>query len=1441
MKKKRVKKKSSLMNKLSLALIVISVLEIALLVIFIQQIPEQTPRGLDSELGSLSPTIGAFAGPLEIVPLETMIRTLHLFESINSAKSTVAESDMQITLDDGSVFDLFGTQYAYTQTITLGNTITTFGTSGGDLTYPIVSMSVSAPFYINAYNFETSTMTLEIENNGGQAYDLTNISISECEDKTDSGVLQPGEMRILFFDCNIPIGEFQKDITVTYRQIESQVDLYSTGTISKTYISDPRIYLDVGTTPEDSLYNYTLSFNRNLNVSDAANVQGQTIKIMDKEYIIGAGSTNTTLYLYGGGERITVSQDEQIVVTVGGADHVIELVTTSTTTTAKISVDGSTRTVTKGSAYSFPGDIVVYIQDVAHPAFQGDLRAVWLIMGAEVLKLPNGQTVKKGADQTSIMGTMVDMQAADEGVISGFTVSVAMERSRLDHILPGQTFLDPVFGGLGIEFGGVVPIVGYEDRERIVINTDNEQFAYVKFTRAGAARQATLTYAHDNETSTTGVQSILAHDPTNFDGKGFIHVKEGEKARLGDWIVINQGDQGTIVEVTDLIVDTPISGKVYLRDVITNDETIIKLTNNSYTYQKTANMFGGNLYNIEMTQDERYVNITWDDSGDAVSVFPRIKLENGGWIALLTSTLVDDGTAVIYPAGTSVIPIRGDTLHGAINRHEYYGITWLTRMNNGKYEIYGIDVNGNGLADCNFGPDKGPAILFLELKKWDDPSYGDFICVPLTTTSTPEIAIDDPVMTGENPGFFTAGDDFSKKTIDKYGTSIKKEDVPGENGRVIFYYPHTQMYMNISVVSAEETVDLEASGIYPQYYNVKQVVGRESKLTILVTNFGKDTQSQINLYADNILVDTKTTEIPESYHYTPIVMTWTPTATGVHTIRAEIIAQGDIDPENNFLEKEFYVYNEVNVTFNSKNSQNNPIQRYILSDQFLEETTQYPIILNGEKTIPIANLSENREKLEFVLYELYGYEEGESEFDLECGMGFVFSGDFQERIELKSEVYNKTTQDDITYYQVFAAEPSNNPETEYYYFFAKNQYLRSVGLENLSFGTNEWTLDGKYDFVYCRDFDFTTKQCLLDWQKAEVVDIDIYNNITSIAAQGNGIVKAFAITDFVGFDNSSTNFSLEQDIINNLTIIRQPYGKIVFKDNIDISRFRNTNLMEKHIRINNQYIRVDTTNLTELNEKRADIIFWNIDMHNPQLMYNGGECPGTICTNTAYDSSSKTFVANVNKFSIFTLEEGPYCGDGTCQSDEDCENCIDDCGCNSGYTCVDGVCESDDDGGDNGGSGGGDPYVLCVTSWNCTWSECVGGSQTLDCVDLSKCGTTKGRPLDHGTARNCDVVRDCIDNDGDGYGVGTDCSGPDIDDNDPAITDTLTAEDADNQDTQENPFESSLFYIIIALFIVAAVIAVFIIILVIINSSKKPRKRSNINVSESKREVRADF
>jgi hypothetical protein len=589
-------------------------------------------------------------------------------------------------------------------------------------------------------------------------------------------------------------------------------------------INDPVLYIsmDTSTAHNGDLYNYTLSFTKNLNVSDATNVQGQKLKILGVDYVIGSGSTNTTVYLYGSGETLTVTGGESQTVSIAGTDHTIQLVTTADSTHATISVDGVSKSVVEGSNYAFAGDINVYVKDVIHPAYAGDLRQAELIIGANTLKLVNGQTVKKGADETTVKGTLVTVTAGGFGVISGLTISITAPKSDSDSIAIGESFTDPVFGGLKVTLAGSVPALDSTSRGKIVVQTNDNDQAYVTFTsaRAGSAGEQKLTYAYDNDTVSTTVRPLLAHSTQSSSGtgKGIIHVLEGENAREDDWIVINQGDAGTILEVDDISIDTSTTGTATFTDAVTGESQKVTLTNGTGGYTKSGvNFFGGTGYTVSVDEAGTAVNITWSSSLAVRTLFPRIKLVSGGWIAFLTESNFTNATKLILPDGVTTLSTTGTgfTLYMSDAAAEYNatleanGIPWYYVNNTraigsltGNATIKGIGYAGS--ADfCNFSVEKGPAILYIEPKKWDDSTYGNWICIPMTATTTSEISIGDPVINGTDSGYVTwSSDTYKKQAVDKYGALITKEDRTNQNGVATLNYPASQMYFDV-VFSAE--------------------------------------------------------------------------------------------------------------------------------------------------------------------------------------------------------------------------------------------------------------------------------------------------------------------------------------------------------------------------------------------------------------------------------------------------------------------------------------------------------------------------------------------------------------------------------------------------------------------------------------------------------------
>ncbi|MDP1729017.1 MAG: hypothetical protein Q8L27_02330 [archaeon] len=660
-------------------------------------------------------TSASLSGEGDKAAIDTSARKIYYEDAINAAKTSLSTSEMPNVLADGKVVSLTGTEYAYTQSIVLGSTVSALGTSGGDL-------------------------------------------------------------------------------------------------------NDPALYLDVGTDATAPLYNYTLAFNKNLNTTDATNVQGQKIKILGVDYVIGASSTGTTLYLYGAGETVQITGGETKTVTIDGKEHVIELTSTSSTTSGKIVVDGVAKTVTKGSSYAYAGDLNVYVKDITHPAFAGDIRDAELIIGANTLLLSTGSTVKVGADQTSTAGTKATLTATAD-TLSSFTVSIAMKKSQLDQISLGDSFTDPVFGGLKVQLVSITPPLTDSSRANVVVSTDNNQYAYVTFTsvRAGDNGEQKIAYSYDNDTASATVQPLLAHTSLA-SNKGYIHVLEGQRAKINDWIVVNQGDSGTILNVDDITFDTTTSGTVTFSDVITGESQKVTLTAAvaaAEQFTKTGvNFFGGNGYTIAASNatgvtTANTVNITWSGAG-LKTLYPRIKLKDGGWISILATESIKNGTQVILPDGLTTLATTGTVLGNETGTTQVNGITWGFAGNSSATvtDTFGLGLGdavriqniSAGAGQCNLTA--GPAILYIEPKKWNDGSFGDYICIPMSRTGTTELAIDTPIINGTDSGFQTLGSDTYKKVaVDQYGAYVTMESRTNENGVATIAIPTSQMYLDIKLTS----------------------------------------------------------------------------------------------------------------------------------------------------------------------------------------------------------------------------------------------------------------------------------------------------------------------------------------------------------------------------------------------------------------------------------------------------------------------------------------------------------------------------------------------------------------------------------------------------------------------------------------------------------------
>lgn len=639
----------------------------------------------------------------------------------------------------------------------------------------------------------------------------------------------------------------------TYTQSITLGDRNITYGTSGNDFSDPEIIIDGDILSTNYLYQYSLTFNKNVNVT-SADVQGNEISVFGKKFTIGANSQvdagTKTLYLYGSGETVTLKEGEEQTVSVGGTEYTIKVVgitQESSTDKVSVTVDGSTvREISEGSS-SKVGGLEVYAKTVFYSAKETSENYATLNIGTEKLKFVDGQTVYTGSDETSVQGTSATISSSGDK-LSQIQISIAMNDATADYIKAGGDFVDPIFGGLKLSFAAVIPSLDSTSRESIVIDSDNSRNARVTFTSALADESKLFTFLHDQDTADSTITPILADTANNT-----IHVVEGQAVELNDYMVVNSGDYGRIIKLTSIPTGALQStSTIQFQDALTGENIF---SGSGLTVGTTGNAttsIDGQTYYFTVANgtgavaSPSSVKITWGTSssydgaaGAATSIYPRVKTKNGGWISILAPVAITNGTTYSLPGTETLtsyetgsqfsstssgtynhsVSLTGSWKIGNINWTITGGSCTTASACSGNFNttatIVGIDTDSSGTIDCNFNATYGGALLFIEEKKTTETNNadnGDIICVyaDASGSTTPvEVSVSSPVTTGTGTSTWSGlqtweSDSYTQSAVTRYGTYVKYNSQ--DNDKVEIYYPNEQMYADVLLTTEGATV-----------------------------------------------------------------------------------------------------------------------------------------------------------------------------------------------------------------------------------------------------------------------------------------------------------------------------------------------------------------------------------------------------------------------------------------------------------------------------------------------------------------------------------------------------------------------------------------------------------------------------------------------------------
>ena len=689
----------------------------------------------------------------EAVRLDTAAQKLYYKSRLDAARTSISGGDLPTLLKDGSLTDILG-QFGYTQNIELGQRIIEYGTGGGDL-------------------------------------------------------------------------------------------------------RDLDLFIDAGRDLDSPLFAYTVDFSREADLNDLA-IIGNYFTLLNNYYSFGRDSTPDRIELIEGFEYFFDKVDEIVTLfDTTGRSHEIVLNSISNQE-ADITFDGETKKIIQGSKYLFSNNLVMFIRLIDAPDFVGDNLLVRFIVmsretseqGRDFIILEPGLSIKKGINEDVIKGTKVMRLPDASPLTSGFSILFTGYDAESRTLEVGDSFKDPVFGRINLIFAGANPplsgLDSQRDREEIRVDTDKNEFARVTFTPlttvpppggpgAGFACGGgpdgvvtcsnTLNFTWDSDPSITKVVPVLAHQKLTPQGVGKVHITEGEEVRvippafggpfISDRFVVNHGDKGRILKIYRIRED-PVSALLGVQDVLTTEivDVDLKKEGDKYVQEKDL-LFDGQLYSFSMSVEDDLiysVRFTWgsgsapSDVGDAVTVSPRIKTKEGGWVSIFSHVdlnALPRGKKIVLPGVEDITTYENG---GDFPIVPIEGVTNLISVGNINYLIdhtglIGIDINKDRKADCDFSAANGPAILIQEERKQNEGGNnenGDIICIPLSTSGVGpvEIAIGEPAVTNTWSGFQSwLSDSYKRSGITRYGSFIVENTK--DNNQVIVSYPDNQMYLDI--------------------------------------------------------------------------------------------------------------------------------------------------------------------------------------------------------------------------------------------------------------------------------------------------------------------------------------------------------------------------------------------------------------------------------------------------------------------------------------------------------------------------------------------------------------------------------------------------------------------------------------------------------------------
>lgn len=512
----------------------------------------------------------------------------------------------------------------------------------------------------------TSDLATTFAAQGGQSQGSTTITGENFPLFTSSTEIYLNDSvntaRTTLDDTNLPMiladsdfsGNVDSDITQTITLPSASRVLFGQ---EPTSDDDPTIFVNLGTSSSNVVYNTTVTFDQAVNLTHSDS-EGESMVLFGKEWTVGTDTDATTLVLYQSSERIPLSlggssPTPSTTVTVDGMSFTIELLAASDTSATVRVTDsaGNSRTkeIDEDESSKVNGvEVAVAYSDESEAT---GVVSAEIIVGSNKITLKNGENVKVGSDEESLDGTSVSFNAGTVPALTSFTISVFSDDSDEDALIAGGSFHDPVWGTFDLRFTEVSNALDSSDRDEIVVES------------AGDDRmKISMTDHQENEGSFEWVnnetQSMrLAYGDQ---AKEVIRVRELAPLNRSMYVVVGNQDEGYLLKL-DTVTNSSSD---------TDDDIIFKnVFDTSQTYKASITSegagtvtVGGRTYTVtyngvSTSSDNIIVRLNYPDSSTTGQVifYPTIETSKGAKVGFYEPLTLDVNN--VDGAGTDAVSI----------------------------------------------------------------------------------------------------------------------------------------------------------------------------------------------------------------------------------------------------------------------------------------------------------------------------------------------------------------------------------------------------------------------------------------------------------------------------------------------------------------------------------------------------------------------------------------------------------------------------------------------------------------------------------------------------------------------------------------------------------------------------------------------------------------